>query len=67
MKDAIAWLRERATERNSKRAIGVLIVVLAYFGFLDPDGLTKGSTSIALASTVWLAIDAFGTKDGGGQ
>jgi hypothetical protein len=60
----LAWLKERATERNTKRAAGVMAAVGGYFGFIDPDALTQAGTVVAILSAIWLAVDAFLTPEG---
>lgn len=55
----IAWLKARATERNSKRAMGIVVAGGAYFGFVDPAALLNASTAVAAAGALWLAVDAF--------
>jgi hypothetical protein len=59
----IEWLKERATERNSKRAAGVLIAVAGYFGFINPEALTHAGAAVGAAGVAWLAVDAFLTQE----
>lgn len=58
-----AWIKERLTERNSKRALAVVVFLAGYFGVLDPDALEKGGTVVGVAAAGWLAVDAFLTQE----
>lgn len=58
-----AWLKERLTERNSQRAIGVALAIGGYFHFIDPEALTRAGAVVGSFGVVWLAVEAFRAPD----
>lgn len=59
----IAWLNARLKERNTLRALGVLVAIGGYFKIVDPEALTQAGAAVGAAGVVWLAVDAFLTQE----
>jgi len=63
LKVAAAWLKARLGERNSRRAIGVLLAIGGYFGVIDPSAMEQAGAVVGAGAAVWLAVDAFLTPE----
>lgn len=58
----LEWLKERATEGNTLRAVAVVVAVLGATRILPADMIGDAAESITKAGLLLVAFDAFVTR-----
>jgi hypothetical protein len=59
----LPWIKARLGERNSRRALAVVVAVAAYTKLVDPAQLGLSVGAVEQIGLLWLAMDQFATKE----